>query len=182
MQDRIGAYQKSLFAPSQQLDYSITTVAHQNTYRMPAGMQALIGIRLMMGSIWLPLERVPMETILGIDVVNPPIVTLPSLFAQYGMSFRLYATPSQAYPLELMVNNSPPAPVADTDANFWTDTGSTGAGTLILLSTCAEICRTTLNDAAKADQFSAMVERREEPSMQELTQRLAGPLRVEPYI
>lgn len=181
IQDRIAYFSKALFAPSAQLDYSITTIRSQNIYPIPAGMQNLTGIRFMLGTIWLPLHRVPYEHILAVDVINPPFTTIPSIFSQRGTTFRLFATPDRAYPLELQTNNSPPPPVNPTDANFWTDEGPNGAATLIAAAACAELARRPLNDAAKADQFDA-IRAREEASVQDLTIRLEGPLILRGYL
>jgi len=180
IQDRIAFFSKSLFAPSAQLDYSITTVRAKNIYPLPAGMQNLTGIRLMMGSVWIPIKRTSYEAILASDVVNPPFITLPSVFAQRGTTFRLFATPDRNYPLELQSNNSPPPPVDATDANFWTDDGPTGAATLIAAAACAEILRRVINDMERADQFDA-IRGREEASLQELAIRLEGPMTLVPY-
>lgn len=175
IQDRIAFMSKALFAPSAQLDYTITTIRAQNIYPLPAGMQCLTGIRLMLGSVWIPIARTSYEAILASDVVNPPFITLPSVFAQRGTTFRLFATPDRNYPLELQSNNSPPPPVDATDFNFWTDDGPTEAATLIAAAACAEILRRVINDVPRADQFDAL-RGREEASLQELAIRLEGPM------
>lgn len=181
IQSRIAYFSKALFAPSAQLDYSITTVAHQNIYPIPVGMQSLTNVRFMMGSIWLPVLRVSYEAILAMDVINPPFVSIPSVFAQRGLTFRLFATPDRAYPLELECNLSPPPPVDATDTNFWTNDGPNDAGALILAATCEEICRRVINDSQRADQNYAPSRMREEVSLQDWTTRLEGPMQLSGY-
>ncbi len=181
IQDRIAFFSKSLFATSAQLDYSITTIRAQSIYPIPAGMQNLTGIRFMLGSIWLPLVRMPYEHILAVDVINPPFMTIPSVFAQRGTTFRLFATPDKNYPLELQDNLSPPPPINPTDRNFWTDDGPNGAAILIAAAACAEILRRPLNDPVKAEQFEA-IRQREEASLQEYTTRLEGPMVLQGYM
>jgi len=189
VEDRISYYCKSLFAPSDQLDYSITTIPGQNMYPLPAGMQCVYKIRLMYGSgvlgsggVWLPLQRTRWEYILNNDVLTPSFQTLPWCWAQFGEMIRLFATPDNAYPLELMGNLSPPAPVDATDDNFWTDEGPKGAATLIILATCADICRRTIHDYARADQYEALATVREQQALQEVHQRLEGPVVLEGYM
>jgi hypothetical protein len=181
IQSRIAYFSKSLFAPSAQLDYSITTVAHQNIYPIPSGMQSLTNVRFMLGSIWLPVIRVPYELILAVDVINPPFVSIPSMFAQRGLTFRLFATPDRGYPLELECNLSPPPPVTGTDVNFWTNDGPNDGGNLIVPATCEEICRRVLNDIPRADQY--MVARiREETALQDMALRMEQPLQMQGYL
>ena len=140
-----------------------------------------MNIRFLMGTIWLHLHRRPYEALLAEDVVNPPIRTLPSEFAQLGETFRLFPTPYLAFPLELLCNDSPPPPVAPTDENFWTRVDGTGAGTLIILSACAEICFGPLTDPQRGQLFEARA-KRESDSLTERSQRLAGPLYIQPYL
>lgn len=182
IQDRISYYAKSLFHPSDQLDYSITCVRGQSVYLLPQGMQSLFHVRLQMGGIWLPLQRTRYEYILDTDVLSPAFLSLPWCFAQYGDTLRLFATPDNPYPLELMGNMSPPPPVAPTDQNFWTDDGPKGAATLIILSTCADICRRTTHDTARADQYEALATSREAVALQELEGRLDGPVVMQGYL
>jgi hypothetical protein len=190
VEDRIGYYQKSLFSPSDQLDYSITTVPGQSIYPIPDGMQSLFHVRLMLGGnaglggggIWLPLQRTKYEYILDNDVISPAFETLPWCYATYGDTIRIFATPDNAYPLELMGNLSPPPPVAETDQNYWTDDGPRGAATLVILATCADICRRTIHDFARADQYEALATTRENASLQEIHQRLEGPTILQGYL
>lgn len=181
VQGRIRYYQKALFSPSNQLDYSITTIRAQSIYKIPKGNQSIAGIRLLLGNIWLRLSWRRYDVILNMDAINPPFITLPSLYAQRGLTFRLFPTPDRAYPLELLVNDSPPPPVDATDENFWTDEGPQGASTLIIAAACADICRRPLNDQAKAAAFDGVVAR-ETLSLMEQDQRLAGPMFVVGYL
>ncbi len=189
--DRIGFYQKALFSPSNQLDYSITCIPGQSTYPIPRGLQSIVHVRLLLngmqgtlgsGGVWLPLPRKRYEYILNNDILSPAFQTLPWCYAQYGDTIRIFATPDNAYPLELMCNESPPAPEAPTDENYWTDDGPRGAATLIILSACADICRRVIHDFERADQYQALVTARESPSLQEVSQRLEGPMAVEGYL
>ena len=188
--DRIEFFCKSLFSPSEQLDYSITTIAGQSSYPIPRGLQSIVSVRLLLsgvqqslgaGGVWLPLPRKRYEYILANDILSPPFRTLPWCFAQFGDTIRIFATPDNAYPLELMANLSPPPPVNPTDENYWTDDGPRGAATLIIVSACAEICRRVLHDYERADQYQALVAR-EEPSLQQVAQRLDGPMEIVGYL
>ena len=177
IQDRILYYQKALYAPSELLDYSITTIQGQSIYVLPLGMQALFRVRFLLGSIWVPLARVERyDDLLQVDVVNPPILTLPSLWATYGQTLRLYPTPVQAYPIEIMGNGAPPAPVLDTDDNFWTEE----AATLIIKASAAEICSDVINNPTRAAVFAGGA-RIEAHSLLEYTQRLRGPTFIQPH-
>ncbi len=180
IQDRIATYQKSLFLTSEQLDYSVQAIAGRSIYPVPAGTQSILNIRLMLGSIWIPIRRVSYEYILAQDVINPPFRTIPSDFAQFGDTFRLYPTPDTNYPLELMCNLSPPPPAADNDINFWTMIDGTAAGTLILKAACAEICFGAIADPQRGALFAARA-KEEEDSLTQRAERMAGPLFIEAY-
>lgn len=186
--DRIGYYQKACFQPSEQLDYSITAIPGQSTYSLRTypnlkATQNIVKIRLLLNTIWIPLTRVDWyQDILDADVLNPPFQTIPSYWATYNATIRLYPTPNLPYPLELMSNLSPPAPVADTDVNFWTaEVDENGAASLIIRSACAEICREFLNDIPRAEQFQFGVAR-EAQSLFDLTGRMRGPSQTRPYL
>ncbi len=174
VQDRILFYQKALYAPSDQLDYSITTIPSQSIYMIPDGQHSITGIRFLLTNIWIPLVRANWyQDILEADVLQPPFITLPAYFAQKGQTIRLYPTPAFALPLEINGNNSPPAPQQDTDENYWTQE----AQTLIIEATCADLLRLHINDPAAADQHEAVVTR--EAHAQVLyTQRLKGPAQI----
>lgn len=183
-QDRIFYWQKALYSPSEQLNYDITTIPHQSEYAFNAypglrGLQCVLFVRLLQGTqIWIPLSRVHWyNEILLADVLAPSFVSLPSYWATYGQTLRLYPTPNDNYPLELMCNAGPPAPIADTDDNFWTS----DASALIIRSTCAEICAQYLNDLPRAEIFMQSTQR-EADSLKNYTMRLRGPSYVRPYL
>lgn len=183
-QDRIQYYQKALYAPSEQLNYDITTIPHQSEYTFNhypglANLQTVLFVRLLQGTqIWIPLTRVQWYSeILQADVLQPSFVSLPSYWATYGQTIRLYPTPNQSYPLELLCNAGPPAPVTDTDDNFWTEEASP----LIIRSTCAELCNEYLNDTVRGALFDRNTQR-ESDSMKVYTTRLRGPLAIKPYL
>ncbi len=178
VQDRVTYYQKKCFAPSEQLDYSITTIASQNTYPMPTWTQAIRGVRLLLGSIWIPLTRADWYwDMLISDALNPPFVTLPAYWRQFGQAIRLYPTPNIAYPLELMSNASPPAPVDPADSNFWTNE----ARTLIIVASMVEICEQQLSDFDRADRLRRPLAR-EEQSMLDYTRQLEGPSQIRSWM
>lgn len=180
--DRIRFYQKALFSPSEQLDYSITCIPGQSIYSLQnypslKNVQAILGVRLLQ-SVWLPLSRVNWyEQILWVDVVNPPFQSLPAWWATYGQTLRVYPTPGAPYPLELMCNAAVAEPVLPTDENFWTDQ----AATLIMEATCADICRLFINDEARATQHQWATER-EAKTLRDYTGRLRGPMIVQSYL
>lgn len=172
-QDRITFYQRRLFYSSDVIDTSITTITGTNTYTLPSGFQQATKIRLLQTStIWIPLGRWDdIRDILNLDVENPPNQSLPAVWAPFNNQFRLYPTPNAAYNLEITGNNSPTAPVNDTDTNFWTN----DAASLIIYATCEDICRYYLQNGASADLFhTAMM--REYMALQEETRLLQGPL------
>jgi hypothetical protein len=180
--DRIRFYQKALYAPSETLDYSITCIPGQSIYPFApypslVNVQSVLNVRLLLG-VWIPLTRAPWyEELLAVDVVNPPFQTLPAYWATYGETLRLYPTPGQPYPLELMVSAAPPEPVNDSATNFWTDK----AATLLIEATCADICRLVLNDEARATQHQWATER-EAKSLRDYTARLRGPFMIQPHL
>jgi len=181
--DRIRYYQKSLWTPSEVLDLSVTTIPSQNTYAFAqypnlVGTQWINNIYLLQGSIWIPLARTDwFSDILEADVLEPPFVSLPSWWSVYGPAFRLYPTPSAPYPLKIECCLSPPEPAADDKSNFWTEE----AATCIIEAVCADICRLTLNDDARATahQWAAQ---READSLTQKTRRLRGPATVRAWI
>lgn len=178
VQDRILYYQKALYAPSEVLDYSITTIPSQSIYFLSTGMQALFRVRLLLVNIWIPLTRVDFYSdILMADVLSPPFITLPSYWATYGQTIRLYPTPNLPYPIEIMGNASPPAPVNPNDDDFWTEE----AATLIIEAACADICRLVLNDEERANRHQLAVGR-EQHSLLEWSQRLRGPTQIRPWL
>lgn len=185
VQDRILFLQKKLYSPSEQLDYSITCIPHQGIYNLQTSVypslnnvQTIFYVRLLYGSVWRPLTRVDWYTdLLDSDVLQPAFVSLPSYWATYGQTLRLYPQPDNPYPLELTCSTAPPAPVADTDTNFWTDQGQTA----VIESVCADICRLVLNDDARATQHE-FASQREMHELLTYTQRLRGPARIRPHI
>ena len=183
--DRILYLQKKLYSPSEQLDYSIVCIPGQGIYSLqspiyPAlnNVQTIFYVRLLYGSVWRPLQRVDWYTdILDSDVLQPAFVSLPSYFSTFGQTLRLYPQPDNAYPLEICGNIAPPAPVKDTDSNFWTDQ----AQTAVIEAVCCDICRLVLNDDARASQHE-FASQREQHELLAYTQRLRGPARVRMWI
>ena len=178
IQDRVLFYQRALYSPAEQLNYDLTCIPSQNTYMLPPGTQAVHYVRLLQGSIWIPLRRADWyQTILNVDALNPPFITLPYVYATYGQAIRLYPTPAFPYPLELMVDAAVPAPVNDADVNWWTSE----AQTLVAEAACADICRAVLNDLPRAEEHEKLAAR-EHQSLKSFTQRLRGPSQISPYL
>ena len=180
--DRILFFQRSLYSPSQTTDYSIVCIPGLNQYPLnvyPAlvNVQSITNIRLLLNNIWIQLRWEPFYSqFLEVDVINPPLQTLPSRWHVRGQMLRIFAAPNQPYPLELTCSAAPPEPATDIDSNWWT----LSAATLLIEACCAEICRTTLNDDARSTQHEYAAQR-ENRSLQDYTRRLRGPLRMRPY-
>jgi hypothetical protein len=183
VQDRIAFYQKALYSPSEQLDYSITCIPNQSIYAFEnypllKGVQWIAGVRLLLNNIWIPLSHVDWYSdLLAADVLQPAFVSLPSYWATYGETIRFYPNPDQSYPIELQACLSPPAPVAPTDVSFWTEK----AATLIIEAACSDICAAVLNDDERAARH-ALLTKREADSLQSWTVRLRGASQVRPYL
>lgn len=90
--------------------------------------------------VWLELQRLAYNGIYEIqsdDVVQPPNMSIPGSWAQFGTTIRLYPAAGSIFKLELTGNASPPAPVNDADDNFWTEPSDAGA--LIVADTVAHV-------------------------------------------
>lgn len=179
VQDRILYYQKALYAPSEQLDYSVSLITGQSIYPLPVGTQTVLGARFLLGgTIWIPMVRAPwLKDVLAADVLNPPFESVPTYYCPMGQTLRIYPTPVTVYPLELYINASPPAPVLDTDENWWTRE----AQTLIIEATCADICRLYLNDDEQAMRHD-LATAREHAALAGYTMNLKGPGLIRGYM
>lgn len=157
-QGRFAYWGKYFFYASDTQDTTINTVAGQVYYNLPGMMRNVRKIRLALGGVWFDLNRLGYNGIFDIletDLTIPPIQSIPSAWAQFGTTFRLYPLADQAYNLELTGNAAPPFPVQDTDDNYWTD--RTDAGGLIIADTCAQIFKYYLGAPDRAAPFDMEV-------------------------
>jgi len=157
-QKRFNYWAGFYFYASNTQDTSITTTPGQIYYNLPGTMRNVRMIRLNMGSVWLVLDKANFNGIYDIlqsDVTIPPITTLPSSWAQFGLTFRLFPVPDRAYNLELTGNNAPPIPTLDQDENFWTEDAD--AGQLIVADTVAYIFKEYLGAPDRAAPYEQEV-------------------------
>jgi len=101
-----------------------------------------------LNGVWVPMQRKDHLTINGADNLVNALQTLPSVWCLHGGQLRIWPC-GPNYILQLTMNISPAPPAADGDITFW----STDAQTLIIASTCEEICRQVINDPVREDKF-----------------------------
>jgi hypothetical protein len=123
------------------------------------------------GGVWVDLNRAPYKDVLYADPLSPPNQGPPYAYCQFGTRLRLYLTPDNGYPLEITGNAAPPAPVLDTDDNFWTE----DASKLIIASTVLEIGQTYAGWAETKLAPWRLVEKREKYKLLKITADLSKP-------
>jgi len=185
VKDRVLHYSRTLFYSSQFTDTTKSTTAGEPFVDLPSGWQSINFLRFLYNGLWLPLgngKPSSYENILSVDVLNPPLQSVPSQYALYqnpstgNMAARIYPVPNATYQLEFTMDKPPAAPSSDSEVSFWT----TEAQILIIESVCEHICRRKINRPMKADQHAQNVEI-EENEITSKTIRISGGLYTKPY-
>jgi len=170
IQERILHYSKEFFYSAEEVNTSITTVGGQRYYPLPIRWADVRSVQVLSG-VWVPMTRRPHLEINSSDNLANALQTLPSVWCLHGGQLRLWPC-GPNYLLQLNMFTSPAAPVDNADVTFW----STDAQTLIIASTCEEICRQLINDPVREEKFK-LVRQDEERSLGSKTIREMGGLR-----
>lgn len=147
IQDRIEHYGKEFFYSAEFVDTSITTVAGTRLYDLPARWASVVRVQVLNG-VWVPVHRLPHTVINAEDNLPSPLPGLPFHWCLFGGQIRIWPC-GGGYNLQLTMNRSPAAPVADGDVTFW----STDAQSLIINAACELICQEHINDPVRAAQY-----------------------------
>lgn len=171
IQDRIEYYGKEFFYSSEIVDTSITTVAGTRLYNLPARWEQVNRVQVLNG-VWVPVHRMPHTVINAEDNLATPLPGLPFHWCLYGGQIRIWPC-GGGYNLQLSMNQSPAAPVNDSDVTFW----STDAQSLIINASCELICQEHINDPVRAGSYKT---RRidDENSLNSKTIRAMGGIQV----
>jgi hypothetical protein len=185
VKDRVNHYSKEFFYNAQFVDTSKSTTIGSAWVDLPGGWQDVNFVRLLQGSIWLPIgsgTQVPYQEVLESDNLSPSQPGMPDMFALYqnpstgNMAMRFYCVPDAVYQLELTMDKPPDAPVTDAEVSFWT----TDAQTLISESVCEELCKRRINRPLKAEQHRVSKEEAE-ASMTSKSIRNRGGIQVKSW-
>ncbi len=156
---RIAYYQRYFIYATPQTQF-INTVVGQVMYVLPISIIGVKFVRLNYQSVWQFLVPEPYERLLHADVNIPPTQSVPTSWAPYDAMIRLFPAPDRVYQLELTADGRVPAPVDDSDSNFWTIEEG-GAASMIRYATTGQIRLLRLRDlqGAQADMEMAENER-----------------------
>lgn len=188
-QERVSFYADQVFYQCQFYDRSITTVAGEKFYNLPAYWEQINSVRILQGSsttgIWLQLREMDYESINNLDNLEPSVRSVPAYWALFGGSatnqnsraLRLYPAPGTAYVVELTMDKAPGIP-ADNEISFWSD----DAQNLILYATCSEVSRVHISNPIKKVEFDE-AEQRERRSLESKSIRArSGGIQIRPYL
>ncbi len=121
-------FRRDVFFRNDAQDSSTVTVAGTAVYPAPADVAEIRQLSITVSNTKYPLRLRSWEYINAEDsnvlspVSGPPIEYAVNLLSG-GMSIRLFPTPAGAYRLQYDYVQIIPAPVQDTDSNFWTMEG-----------------------------------------------------------
>jgi len=147
IQERCLHYGKEFFYSSEIVDTSITTIGGQRYYDLPVRWADVRFVQVKSG-VWIPMERKDHLLINSADNLTNALQSLPSVWATFGGQLRIWPC-GPGYPLQIVMNTSPAAPVSDADVTFW----STDAQTLIIAATAEEICRQVIADPIREEKY-----------------------------
>ncbi|HKD68004.1 MAG TPA: hypothetical protein VKB84_14255 [Candidatus Binataceae bacterium] len=121
-------FRRDAFFRNDAQDSSTVTVAGTNVYPAPADVAEIRQLAITVFNTKYPLRLRSWEYINAEDsntqspISGPPVEYAVNLLSS-GMSIRLFPTPDAAYRLQYDYIQIIPAPVHDTDSNFWTMEG-----------------------------------------------------------
>lgn len=139
LSERVDFWGPQVLFPSEVVNTDIITNPGQQFYSLPRGTQKVHYIRVLFGSVWIPVRIADhYDDILYSDPLQPPFTSLPVTLASIlGTQIRLFPTPNGNYPVELTMEQTIVEPTQDTDdSNFWVTDGRM----LLINDTCKEIC------------------------------------------
>lgn len=177
IQDRIEYYFKEYFYSAEVVDDTITTGPGTRYYPIPGPPRwaAVNRVRVFSGN-WIDLDKKSNAEIDEMDVLTSALQSLPSFWCGFGGQVRIWPC-GGGYPLELILDRGPVAPVNDSDITFW----STDAQTLIKAAACEMICNLTLNDPTRAMKFEK-TRISEESALNSKSIKAKGGLKFKPYL
>jgi hypothetical protein len=171
-------FRRDAFFRNDAQDTSTVTAAGTNVYLAPADVAEIRQLSITVSNTKYPLQVRSWEYINEEDsntltpVEGPPVeyaVTLPST----GMAVRLFPTPDGAYQLQYDYIQIIPAPVQDTDSNFWTMEGREmvrAFAKYLLRMTVLNDPQSAASDKELADQYLRKL--KQETGMKKFTGRL----------
>jgi hypothetical protein len=121
-------FRRDAFFRNDAQDSSTVTVADTSSYPAPADVAEIRQLSITVSNNKYPLRLRSWEYINAEDsnvlspVTGPPVEYAVNLLSS-GMTIRLFPTPDSAYRLQYDYVQIIPAPVQDTDSNFWTMEG-----------------------------------------------------------
>lgn len=160
------------YFPSEQTDVTITTEPGQYFYLLGRGITKITMVRLLLGSVWIPLDWAKSyEEILLSDPVQPGFTAIPSKARAYGRLLRLFPTPAGQYPLEISSDRRADVPTDDNDTlSFWVDEGRE----LIINAVCKKYCLEVIHNPEWAQMYDAQLQKAEDAQL-EITTTRNGP-------
>lgn len=121
-------FRRDSFFRNDAQDTSTITVAGTNVYMAPTDVAEIRQLTITVNNAKYPLrvrswEYINVEDSNTLNPVSGPPVEYAVNLQSSGMTIRLFPTPDGAYQLQYDYIQIVPAPVEDTDSNFWTVEG-----------------------------------------------------------
>ena len=121
-------FRRDAFFRNDAQDTSTVTVMGTNVYMAPTDVAEIRQLAITVNNTKYPLrlrswDYINIEDSNTLNPVTGPPVEYAVNLQSSGMSIRLFPTPDGAYGLQYDYVQIVPAPVADTDSNFWTVEG-----------------------------------------------------------
>ncbi len=121
-------FRRDAFFRNDAQDTSTVTVVGTNVYMAPTDVAEIRQLAITVNNTKYPLrlrswDYINIEDSNTLNPVTGPPVEYAVNLQSSGMSIRLFPTPDGAYGLQYDYVQIVPAPVADTDSNFWTVEG-----------------------------------------------------------
>lgn len=121
-------FRRDAFFRNDAQDTSTVTVVGTNVYMAPTDVAEIRQLAITVNNTKYPLrlrswDYINIEDSNTLNPVTGPPVEYAVNLQRSGMSIRLFPTPDGAYGLQYDYVQIVPAPVADTDSNFWTVEG-----------------------------------------------------------
>lgn len=173
--DRIEHYGKNFFYSSEIVDESIVTTAGTRFYALPLRWAAVTNVQCFNG-VWIPMHKRMHDVINGEDNLQNALQSLPFHWCLFGGQLRIWPC-GAGYRLQLTMNQTPAAPVDDSDITFW----STDAQSLMINATAELICKFHIHDPVRAQDYKDLriVDERELGSK---SIRASGGVKFQPWL